>query len=169
MMPVTVLVPAIPPICRVPLTVPLKVQLLTVPAFSPARPPTTARLPPGCTEPSTCRSCTRASCRRYRNNPCTLPSSVRFSPRMVCPCPSSAPPKVGIPAKSLPVRSISSVTTTVRPTLQLSRRQSLAKASSCSAVAIWMVSGVVSSARTAGASSPASRHRLSTAARRRSY
>ena len=70
----------------------------------------------------------------YRNRPRTLPLPVRDRPEMVWSCPSKVPPKVGMGAKSVPVRSMSASRWTVFPWDQLSRVQFLESSARSSAV-----------------------------------
>ena len=80
-------------------------------------------------------------------------------PETVCPFPFKIPLKVGIPEKSIPVRSISAVMSTVSPALYVSRTQFFARfISSCPFETV-----MVRSAAKEGKNADNTRHSASTA------
>ena len=85
--------PTSPPTFSSPATVPRKEQFSTVPAFVPARPPISIRVPPGQTLPQTVRSLTCAPGASCRKKPRREPSPRSSRPEIVWPLPRKVPAK----------------------------------------------------------------------------
>ena len=82
-----------PPTAFTPSTSPENSQFLTVPAFTPQRPPRNSRVPSGTTLPETVRSCTEAPSPIWRNSPRREPARSTRSPLTLWPPPSNSPAK----------------------------------------------------------------------------